>query len=393
MIQPPEWLENAQGSVWLFIGLLADAYSCHKEAVFALEQAARLGVPDRAHYLVLAATHVSLEEREMALALLESAEEMETGKPLVRVVRAMVNQETSESISDLNFEQVSDDDKGLVQTYLANIFLRENKIDEGLASAERAIKLLPERAGPRILAAEAYLTRAHEGSSHARESDLLRATTLALEACDLRRLWDGPSTDGARLAAGAAVLLGDFQTALRIALPPPEGEALDREALDKSLLEVAVTCATVLRKTELLDLLASRDEGGAETFLSRAALLQEAEACTTEVKALYRAAAEAATSASHIFGAFFGLAECGEWPIAGFDAFAQDHPEQAEVVLAVSESKRGLISDAVVRLRTRSRTFRPAATVLARLYEETNETGKPSRPGNSSTPSSATSPA
>jgi hypothetical protein len=85
------------------------------------------------------------------------------------------------------------------------------------------------------------------GQSAARAEDLRRIEEAATAVLDQRRRWSGPSSPALALLISKHLLAGDFETAMRLAEPGPEGGALDQEAAADDVVILGVEAALAVR--------------------------------------------------------------------------------------------------------------------------------------------------
>lgn len=246
--EPPHGLADAPAEVWCWFACVAADYGASEAAVILITKGvgrgadpsywwARAGLiigagtPEDAaraqilwkrsvpkHPLAAAGEAIAAEDYVAAGAVLD---DWEAETPNEHSIRAILQMAAAAGRGDLN-----------------------RAIAIGLKSA----KTHPEGSGNGLRAAEALLTRGHNGPSEHPLDDFARAHELAIAARDSRRNWLGDSVAPILTALRASVLATDVDGAWRLTQEAPEGTALAHEARDDRLRrESAILAATMGR--------------------------------------------------------------------------------------------------------------------------------------------------
>jgi nucleoside phosphorylase len=198
-----------------------------------------------------------------------------------------------------------------VQSGLAVRTLRGNPVtrdlaDDGLRLAQWAATLRPNAEGTLLTLAQTTLgvLVSMSGRTSADVDDEISRRARAVEADALRvrdvfRQWDGSSGSALAVAARARSIQGDFEGALRLLLPAPDGVASQREARHPEVVRLGAYLARVTGKDELALVLAAKNPDRVEGELMRAAVLGGRPQMAGEAKKALFAALELSEGQHH----------------------------------------------------------------------------------------------
>ena len=261
LAEPPEWLTKASARIWRLLGQVAQAYDDLDAAVSSYLAAAERGASDasrlraRAAYLMFALGRdnsdllTMLREPAKTDVLVRGATHAAVGDWAAVLEVDASRAGTQEEIQYLQMLQV-----------VALVHMGDWR--EARARAMALHEESPSAPGIAILAAKTLLgeVEALEGEQQRREG-LATALQLAIRARDSRRSWRGTSEEAVEVAAQAAVLLHDYDLALRLCVPPPDGDALSREASAPDVRATAAVLAAMSGRISLAKDLANGVSG------------------------------------------------------------------------------------------------------------------------------------
>lgn len=342
--------------LWVAAAEYGMAHAQHEVASAAFEEAARSNSATASRWLARAALAAAgAGDEDRARSLIQSARQSagdERARDFVAVISAAVAEDASQVLDAT--KQYGEGD-GLVDLMRVRALDIDGRHDEALALALRLLNDHPNRAltgGLALEAARLLLGRAQEvGPAVDSAGDAERARQLALEVRDLRRQWGGPSEEAAVVAAAAAGCTRDYETAIRLAVEPPDGEATERESRHQELIAVAANAALAVGLTDRARQLAERISDPTERLLIQADALTVDGSSAEEVTRLLEAALETAKSSEQRFRAYMGLAETGLWQPDDLDSLEREDPEAAETVRATAEILAGEVDRGTRRLR------------------------------------------
>ena len=300
----PPWME---GEAWAVVAEYCSAYEMLPEATIAFERAAQAGDRPGRNLARAAVCQAALRLGARANELLSLALEEGSSEVNLAVIGAVLAEDAAAIIAET--EGLSNDHR-LELIYRARALAASSREDEALTLAERILEAHPGTTSASVMVAQLLIWRASTGGSPGgTERDLLRARSIALSARDLRRQWRGDSSEAARVAVEASMALTDFQWALRLSLPEPEGEALADEAGDSAIQRLATRAALAVGDMACARRVIDRVDGSALRALLSAELLL-AEDRPAEAEPLYREVLANGSDDQHGL-ALYGLARAG----------------------------------------------------------------------------------
>lgn len=368
---PPTWLKSRGTThLWVAIGEYAVAHDLHRYAVPAFKKAAAAGDERRGWWLARAGLAAAASgDVSRAESLLDEARNAGLEEPVYQVMTAAINEDAAGIIEA---GRAAEGLEALIDVMRVQALASVGREEEALQLAHQSLEDHPSRGfttGLAVLAAKLLIRRASVSNARGGAWDLDEAREMALRARDVRRRWGGPSDQAAAIAAAAAAEAGDLDGVLRIALPPPDGEATPAEAAHDDVKAKAAHAAVIRGRLDLARSLSDAIRDRSERLLVRASAAQTAGE-EAEAVDLYLEASEAANVKDQQLRALVGLAETGVVPVPGLETLERDDAEAAEFVRAVSAYSRSEFEEAARRLR--SLTNRHALDLLVDVYRSQN---------------------
>lgn len=366
---PPQWLESGPPGAWLALAELASAHGEHAAASAAFEEAAERGSPNRAVCLARAAAEAATaEDMQRADQLMDAARNLEdSGSQFVGIVGAALREDYENLVDIADSYPEDDPHQEFVLGIKGNAYLALKRWDDAIAALEEQLRLQPRAAGASLRIAQALLARVTEGKSDSRQADLRRAREFALKARDLRREWLGPSDEAVAIACRAAIASHAWEEAIGLGRAFPEGQATPDEAASQEVLPLVAAAAIVAGRLDIAEAAVDRITDPFEKAYQSVQLGEGRRRPREQLAADYRKCWELAKTPEQRFAVQMGLASVGERPIEGIEDLEREHPEQADIVTAFSESERNLHDQAISRLRKWPESSR-AQELLANVY-------------------------
>lgn len=364
----------ASESLWLAVAEFAAAHSEHALASLAFEQVARTSGDASRWFARAALASAAAGNEPQAHLLLDSARNTVSDGPSRQFVAVMAAAIAEDVTMVLEATSAHGEGDALVDVMRVRALCVLEREDEALTLSLRLLGDHPNRAltgGLALEAARLLLARAQtSGRSIDATGHAERAQQLALEVRDLRRQWQGPSEEPAVVAAAAAGWLRDFDAAIRLAVEPPDGEAIEREARHEELLAIAADAALAIGDTNRARQLAELLHDPTERLLIQADALSVEGIHGQETTTLLVAALETAGRAEQRFRAYMGLASAGVWPLEGLEQLRDEDADAAAIVQATAEIVSGDIERGTRRLRS-LRTLR-ATALMVKAYVDSD---------------------
>lgn len=367
---PPAWLARSTSPhLWAAVGEFASAHDSSEEAVEAFVQAAERGGPEAPVWMARAAFASAGDHQEKAQELIARAHELAGGPhPFVDVMDAAISVVESEDVGPvLEATEAYQGDDLLVEMIRGRALYVSRHRAEALTVFEAALENYPANTAAALETAKLLLARCAADESDRPITDLNRARELALQARDLRRGWRGDSPEAAAIGVQVAAYAGDLEAVLKMALPPPEGEATDAEAKHTEVLLYASN--VVLRKgnhQRALEL-AEQISDPVERDLAQGDCFRYIPNSNDLARDAYKRALDRAEVDHRRIQAYFGLAKVGEWPLPGLDELAGKDREVADLITAEASLARG-DTDGAIRIYRRWRQSPRALDALVGVY-------------------------
>lgn len=367
---PPAWLTRSTSPrLWAAVGEFASAHDSPEEAVEAFVRAAERGGPEAPVWMARAAFASAGDQQEKALELIAQAHKLAGGPhPFVHVMEAAIGVAESEDVGPvLEATEAYEGDDLLVEMIRGRaLYVRERRT-EALAIFEAALENHPANTAAALETAKLLFARCATDESDRPVTDLNRAQELALQARDLRRGWRGDSAEAAAVAVQVAAYAGDFEAALEMALPPPEGGATEAESKHTEVLLYASHAALRKGNHQRALELAEQISDPVERDLAQGDCFRYIPNSNDLARDAYKSALDGAEDDRRRIQAYFGLAKVGEWPLSGLDELAGKDREAADLIAAEANLARG-DTDGAIRIYRRWRQSPRALNALVGVY-------------------------
>lgn len=335
-------LAEASYLAWEAVGLFVSAYDLGNPYP-AYRQASLRGSPRRILY-----------EADEALKRFDGSNFAEVGRMLdhlpqdhafVCVARAFVEGDMRLAMERLEQGTVCESDDPT--TARSGKFIRiaalanSGQTDRAIERAREAIREYPDLSSWRIRCADLLAFAAQEETSNDARKKRLgeEGLKLALEARDMIREWQGPSGPAVSTAVVCAHLLRDPNEACRLAMEPPDGEALEREANHPAVIpHLAMALGILGRFDELRELDTSNLSEFYRTIIAAWIARHDNEPDAVD---LMRQALDLAVGQVEISMARYGLASLGGFGDINADDQEHQHPSEAALLGSLVADQRG----------------------------------------------------
>lgn len=253
-VEYPAWLQQAPAQAFAWLGQVASDYGAPGASRIFFEGCLREGGHPRDFLVARAALQTGSEAEQEVRQFLDAHQDMTS--PLLDALRNYLDEDWAGCLRHLGRWEPHNALAGSLRVRLeAEALTRAGQESEALTLL-RAANRDAMFTGTAVHLAVALLQHAVHGRTPTRLADAQEALAVSVRARNSRRAWYGDSTEAAVLAVQAAVLCGDLSMAWSLTQPPPEGEALPREAADQRLREqTALVAALSGREQEAEQLL------------------------------------------------------------------------------------------------------------------------------------------
>jgi len=365
--------ETTDARLWIAFGEFVAAHRLYDIASRAFEDAGDLEDSNPARWYARAAMNAAAHgNQERTTRMLEMARAARPAGRDATYVDVMAAAVAEDADALLETTAIYGHGDGLVDLLRVRALHVQGHIDEALDLARRALRDHPNQAltgGLALETARLLLATVEEPGRRINVvEDVEQAKKLALEVRDLRRSWSGPSEDAVTVAAAAAAMTGDFDTVMRLALRPPDGEATEQEAGNQELIVDAANAALARHAINRAQQLAAMIEDPVERTLVEAECLVAQGNGGREAIAILEAVPKDLLTPAQMFRVLMDLASAGVWPIEGIERLEEEDAEGAELVRATADIVAGDLEAGARRLR-RLRTLR-AISLLVGAYVE-----------------------
>ncbi len=259
------WKGPDEDEVWLAVGGYANEHMLPDRAAEAYRRAVDAGAVPRDRWQAIAGLFEMSSDPQRARTSLMAVHDSDQGRALAAVGLAVLDHAGRPGPvpipAELSRQAVADwEGNATARLFLGEQARRRQDLDEALEHYQAALDLCPGSATAQVHVhvAQVLLERLNTHALASRDSDLRLALRLAEEARADRRRWAGPSEVAAEVLLRARILLPDVDAALAAALPEPDGEATEREAVAPHLAAFAARIAYRDGRIELGDALAER---------------------------------------------------------------------------------------------------------------------------------------
>ncbi|MEU8512972.1 DUF4365 domain-containing protein [Kitasatospora sp. NPDC048722] len=372
------WKGPDQGEVWLAVGGYANEHTLPDRAAEACRRAVDAGAAPGDRWRAIAGLFEMVSDPQRARTSLEAVRESDEGRVLAAVGLAVLDHAGRPGPVPVPAELSPQTAAGWEGNATARLFLgeqarRRQDLDEALEHYQAALDLCPGSATAQVHVAQVLLERLNTHASASRDADVRRAVRLAEEARADRRRWAGPSEVAAEVLLRARILLPDVDAALAVALPEPDGEATEREAVAPHLAALAARIAYRDGRIELGDTLTERSTTTSPVHGPELAALRVTAtgAPVEEQVPVWQEALRAATTDELRFVAVQQLTDLGQWPVAELEELraAGTVREDVYAVMAAKAHRRGDSAGAARFLRPYLRSSVHAVLCLADITE------------------------
>lgn len=374
-----DWQGPDQDEVWLAVGGYANEHTLPDRAAEAYRRAVDAGAVPRDRWRAIAGLFEMASDPQRARTSLEAVRESDEGKVLAAVGLAVLDHAGKPGPvpvpAELSPPAVADwEGNATARLFLGEQARRRHDLDEALRHYQAALDLCPGSATAQVHVSQVLLERLNTHASASRDADLRRAARLAEEARADRRRWAGPSEMAAEVLLRVRILLPDVDAALTVALPEPDGEATEREAVAPRLAALAARIAYRDGRIELGDTLTERSRSTSPVHaLELDAMRVTATGAPVEEQVpVWQEALRAATTDELRFVAVQQLTELGQWPLAELEelrAAGTVREDIYSVMAAKAHHRRGDSAGAARFLRPYLRSSVHAVLCLADITE------------------------
>jgi len=304
------------------------------------------------------------------------AEAIPTDDPLREATVARVRSDPEGVLAAVSSAAPQDsDDPGVAELgaiLVAWAHCESGRPEEALAVLAAASQNHPDRT--RLLLAQARLALALGLAAAPTENQhpalLEQAHRQAMQARQRLRQWGGPSHRAASVACTALVALHDPKQALRIGLPPPEGEATQTEAADAEVQQVVADALLLTGRHDDIDRLAVESFEPWRQDMIHAMQAHERNDRQGAIRMMRKALAQAPDDDARKH-ATFGLALFGKTAdMAGLTLT----DEESALFAGVAAIQRGNPGEAVDALRQHRRASQLHADWLCRAQQHQGDT-------------------
>ena len=351
---------KSEGKLSVAVGAYAAEHRCPALAAQAFNDGASQSA-EPARYLELAAQSlVSAGEKEAARRAVATAEEAGASALLCSWLRLFADHEGSghpqvpaqlldESLSKVAVEPV-------LRPFLGDAALAAGDLDAAAKHFETALAVEPDSTGLQIALAQVLLNGLAGDRSLRPSADLRRVVELCSTARGQRLGWHGPSEEPLAALLRAHMLAGDFQEAVRLATPGPDGDATAREASGGLVAYLGIKAALDLRDGDAAVLIA-REVDPSSQYADAIRLMLDETQSRAATRSEWQRIADTAQDLDLVASAIHKLAWSGQWPIGRLEELRASGAMTAdgyEMIRARSEAARDELAAARRRLRALS---------------------------------------
>lgn len=243
----PSWLLDAPAPAVLWLSAVAEDFALHAESASFIEEALEKGAVPASFWRLRRGLLLSSEDRVEQKKVLTAVGD---DHPLVAILSAFLDEDSSAAVSLMKAWAPPSGYERRFQAFLSvQLLAAADDWDEAVRVARS--ELQSGSAGPAQFVADRLLDRRIERTSALHFAQLTAALDLVIEARDVLRSWDGPSTAAVETAIRILEALGDSERAW--ALTDIKGQATATEAAHPSIRDRAVLLAAEVRPLEEAD--------------------------------------------------------------------------------------------------------------------------------------------
>lgn len=350
---------NGEGRLSAAVGAYATEHQYPAVASRAFEDAASQ-TSEPAHYLLLAAqSHVGAGDMDAARRAVAAAEEAGGSALLCAWLRLFADHEgvghprvppelLDESLSKVAVEPA-------LRPYLGDAALARGDLAAAAEHFEAAIAVERDNAGLQVALSQVLLNGIAGDHSVRPSVDLRRVIELCSAARTQRLDWHGPTEEPLSALLRAHMLAGDFQEAVRLATPRPDGDATRREASGGVVAYLGVKAALDLGDRDAAVRIAS-EVGPASQYADAIRLMLDETASSPARQSAWQEIVSTSQDLDLVATAIHKLAGTGVWPIQKLEellAAGVMKSDGYEMIRARSEAARGELAAARRRLRAK----------------------------------------
>ena len=371
----PPYLDTGPALAWTVIGEVAAGHLDIAASAAAFERAALGGAHPRHLWMGRAAlAAIDLGERERAVRLAELAQSWSPSEDrFVEVIQRRIEGNWAGVAARAASIAGHGDEDRFVELLAIQADLATDRIDEGAARLRALRARDPEMTGLAVALARVLIQTALRGHGHIRTRILREAIAIAVTARDLRRSWRGPSYQAVSVACDAHLALREVDAALRLATPPPTGEASAEEAAAPELRALAASIA--LSRGDRTFAEACSTLADEYYRLSVAAQLAAYDGASRDevVRSLQGVLEAAGNDPVRRLATMKDLALVGHWPIEGPETLPGVTPVFIDWLHAIAASFSGDQQGAIQLARQHRHESEDAAVILAEAYARSDQ--------------------
>lgn len=363
-IQQPDVLENAPGSVWCWLGQVANDFGWRRVAIDLIHHGITRGVSDPGYWWARAALAVDGDEHGWEQTRRDLLGNAVSPHPLGRAQEALLDENWSEAQAALEaWDAPAGGDRAIRALIRAECARAQGQLDAAIDILEEGARLEPEATGPALHLAELLLSRGYRGHAVSRMLDFTRAQALSVHARDSRRQWGGDSVAAILVAVKASALASDLNRTWRFTQAEPEGDATPAEAADPRLRREAAVLAAMTMRTDVAKSLAAdlRDPYIVEVVAGYNALNEE------DFAKAERHWMQAWTHADSVFSRLQvarSLAPLG-MRLPDLSALEAEQPDMVDEIRAIHEVMAAGTGERLAKLRAHAHEYEQIAVLLA----------------------------
>ena len=348
---------KSDGKLSAALGAYAAEHRCHALAAQSFEDAAAQS-REPAQFLALAAQSlVGAGEKEAARRAVAVAEKAGASALLCSWIRLFADHEGfghPQVPAQLLDESVSRaEDEPVLRTFLGDAALAVGDLDAAAEHFEAALAVERDSTGLQLALAQVLLNGLAGDRSLRPSADLRRVIELCTTARAQRLNWHGPSEEALAALLRAHMLAGDFQEAVRLSTPHPDGDATTNEASGGLAAYLGIKAALDLRDHDAAVRIATAVDPASQ-YADAIRLMLDVTVDPTAAQGEWQRIADTAQDLDLVASAVHKLASSGQWPIQRLEELRASGAMTAdgyEMIRARNEAARGELAAARRRLR------------------------------------------
>ncbi len=247
---PPLWLRDPHPLVSVLLGELASAHGDWNTAGLNFQAASESGFEPTRYMAKAAIAAAQGDDHSRAEELLEKLESPGTSPEIYEFTKSLISNDLQ---ALARFIDIRDPWDPTVLSVAVEAFLSldpDQNLGRALRIYERLVRRYPNYSALKMRLADLMV----ESAIHRRDTDgwemRRKATSLAIESRDLRRLWKGDSSKAVAIACRAAAIDDRWDEVLLLGLRAPKGQATQEEASDGAVVRVVVEALLICGRLE-----------------------------------------------------------------------------------------------------------------------------------------------